>query len=61
MSKVVEKSLIIKKETPFDKLREALLMMFFKEEYYLEKRLDEFTKIKRINKSNIVIPREIKI
>lgn len=61
MSKVVEKSLIIKKETPFDKLREALLMMFFKEEYYLEKRLEELTRPKSINISNIVIPKEIKI
>lgn len=61
MSKVVEKSLIIKKETPFDKLREALLMMFFREEYYLEKRLEELTIHRSINVSNIVIPKEIKI
>ena len=58
---IMEKSLVIRKETPFDKIREILLMTFFKEEYILEKRIDEFVKRKSINVSKIIIPKEIKV
>lgn len=61
MSKVMEKSLIIKKETPFDKIRKTLLMVFFREEYQIERRINDFVKIKNVDISKIVIPREIKL
>ena len=59
--KVIEKSLVIRKETPFDKVRRALVMMFFKEEYEIERKLDEIVNYKRVDVSKIVIPKEIKL
>lgn len=59
MSKVVETSLVLRKETKFDKLRKNLFMMFFREEYLLMQRIDELITPKRINTSKIIIPKEI--
>ena len=59
--KVVEKSLIIRKESSFDKVRRALVMMFFREEYEVERKLDELMNYKKVDVSKIVIPKEIKL
>ncbi len=60
MKKIVETSLIIRKETKFDKIRDALFNLFFHEEYEMMHRLDELLQIKRVETNKIVIPREIK-
>ena len=60
MAKIVENSLIIRKESKFDKIRKNLFMIFFKEQYYLSKRIDKLVMPKRPNKNDIVIPKEIK-
>ena len=57
----METSLIVKKESKFDKIIKMLTRIFFKEEYYLEKQLDELFKTKSVNVSKIVIPKEINI
>lgn len=60
MSKILETSLIIKKETKFDKIRNTIYQIFFKQEYILDMELKNITQIKRPNPKNIIIPREIK-
>ena len=60
MSKILETSLIIKKETKFDKIRNTIYQIFFKQEYLLDMELKNITQIKRPNPKNIIIPREIK-
>ena len=60
MKKIVETSLIIRKETKFDKIRDALFNLFFHEEYEMMHRLDVLLQIKRVETNKIVIPREIK-
>ena len=60
MKKIVETSLVIKKETKFDKIRDALFSLFFYEEYEMMQRLDELLKVKRVETSKIVIPKEMK-
>lgn len=61
MSKVIETSLIIRKESNFEKIRKSIYQIFFKKEYFLEMELNNITKINRPNPKNIVIPKEIKI
>ena len=60
MKKIVETSLIIRKETKFDKIRDALFNLFFHEEYEMMHRLDELLKVKKVETNKIVIPKEIK-
>lgn len=60
MSKIIETSLIIKKETKFDKIRNTIYQIFFRQEYLLDMELKNITQIKRPNPKNIIIPREIK-
>ncbi len=60
MKKIVETSLVIKKETKFDKIRDALFSLFFREEYEMMQRLDELLKVKRVETNKIVIPKEMK-
>lgn len=60
MKKIVEKSLVIKKETKFDKIHDALFNLFFHKEYEMMQRLDELLKVKRIEPNKIIIPKEIK-
>ena len=60
MSKIIETSLIIKKETKFEKVRKTIYQIFFKQEYLLDMELKNITQIKRPNPKNIIIPREIK-
>ena len=55
----METSLIVRKESKFDKIRKLLTRIIFKKEYYLEEQLDELFKTKSVNVSKIVIPREI--
>lgn len=60
MKRIVETSLVIKKETKFDKIRDALFNLFFYEEYEMMHRLDELLKVKKVETNKIVIPKEIK-
>lgn len=54
----LEKSLIVVKETPFEKIRKNLLMIFLGKDYNV---IFEFEKlIKRNRPKDIIIPREIK-
>lgn len=59
MSKVVETSLVLRKETKFDKLRKNLFMIFFREEYLLSQRIDDLIVPKRVKSNKIIIPAEI--
>ncbi len=54
----METSLIVKKDSKFEKIRKLLTRIFFKEEYYIEQQLDELFKTKKVNVSKIVIPVE---
>ena len=54
----METSLIVKKDSKFEKIRKLLTRIFFKEEYYLEEQLDELFKTRSVNVSKIVIPVE---
>lgn len=58
---ISQTSLVVKKETKFDRIRKNLFLLFFKEEYYLMERIDHFMAPKKINTSKIIIPKEIKI
>lgn len=58
---IKEKSLVIKKETQFDKIRKGIYQIFFNEEYLLEMELKSLLKINRPNPEKIVIPKEIKL
>lgn len=60
MSKILETSLVVKKETKFDKIRKIIYQIFFREEYLLDMELKNIIKINRPNPEKIVIPREIK-
>ena len=55
---IMETSLIVKKDSKFEKIRKLLTRIFFKEEYYIEQQLDELFKTKKVNVSKIVIPVE---
>lgn len=55
----MEKGLIIRKETKFEKIRKLLTRIFFKEEYFLEAELENLLQKRSVNTSKIVIPREI--
>ena len=59
MSKIVETSLVVKKETKFDKIRKIIYQIFFQEEYLLDMELKNILKINRPNPEKIVIPREM--
>ena len=56
----METSLIVRKESKFDKIIKVFNRIFFKEAYYLEEQLDELFTPKSVNLSRIVIPKEIK-
>ncbi len=60
MKKIVETSLVIKKETKFDKIRDALFSLFFHEKYEMIQKLDKLLEVKRVEPSKIIIPKEIK-
>lgn len=59
-SGLIEKSLVIKKETIYDKIRRNLLMLIYQKDYQAMQRLDELIQSKRRAKmKKIVIPKEI--
>ncbi len=60
MSKVIETSLVIRKETKFEKIRKILLGILFKEEYLFNIELEELLRINRPQPSKIIIPKEIR-
>lgn len=60
MSKIIETSLVIRKETKFDKIRKILVGIFFKEEYLFNMEIENLLKMHRPNSSKIIIPKEIK-
>ncbi len=60
MSRILEtKSLVIKQETKFDKIRKILYQIFFQKEYLLDMELDNLMKVHRPNPKKIIIPKEI--
>ena len=59
MSKILETSLVVKKETKFDKLRKNLFMLIFGQEYRLLQEIEDLLMLKREKKKNIIIPNEI--
>lgn len=63
MSKGIETSLIVVKETKFDKIRRYLFSIIFKEEYRLIREIDELVMqantFNKVDTSKIVIPKEI--
>lgn len=60
MSNWIETSLVVRKETIYDKIRKSLLMLIYQKDYQMMQRLDEFITPKRtVQKSKIVIPKEI--
>lgn len=58
---IQEKSLLIRKETQFDKIRKTIYQIFFKQEYLLELELERLLQVNRPNSAKIVIPKEIKL
>lgn len=61
MPKPLETGLIIRKTTPFDKIRETLFSIFFHKEYEMMEKLEKLLEPKKIKSSNIIIPKEIKL
>lgn len=59
MSKIIETSLVVRKETKFDKIRNGLFMLLFGKEYQMFQEIDNLLTPKRINKKRIIIPNEI--
>lgn len=59
MSKIIETSLIVKKETKFEKIVNSLFMLFFGKEYKMLQEIDYLLTPKRINRKKIIIPNEI--
>lgn len=60
MSNVIETSLVIKKQTIYDKIRRSLLVLIYQKDYPMIQRLENLIQVKRPNQnSNIVIPKEI--
>lgn len=58
MSNFMEKSLVIRKETVYDKIRRSLFSLIFKKDYEMMQKLDELMLPKRPDKK-IIIPNEI--
>lgn len=59
MAKIIEKSLVIKKETIYDKIRNSLWALIFQKDFQMIQQLETLMKPKR-PKEKIIIPREIK-
>lgn len=60
MSNLKETSLVIKKETIYDKIRQSLFMFVYGKDYQMMKRLDDLIKTNRPQSSSeIIIPKEI--
>lgn len=59
MSKIEEVSLVLKKETKFDKIRKSLFMLIFGKEYQMIEEIERLLTKKGQPKKNIIIPSEI--
>ncbi len=60
MSNLMETSLVIKKETIYDKIRKSLFVLIYGKDYQMMQRLDNLIKLKRPHPSSkIIIPKEI--
>lgn len=60
MSNVIERSLVIRKETIYDKIRRSLLVLIYQKDYPMIQRLENLIQFKRPNQtSKIIIPKEI--
>ncbi len=60
MGNLVETSLIIKKETIFDKIRKNLFLFIYQKDYEMIRRLEDLIKPKRPkSNSQIIIPKEM--
>lgn len=60
MSNLVETSLVVKKETIYDKIRKSLFVLLYGKDYQMFQRLDTLIKPKRPEPSSkIIIPKEI--
>ena len=57
---VKEMSLVIHKETIYDKITRNLLMLIYPKDFFMIQRLEEFIQPKRPNPSKIIIPKEIR-
>ena len=58
MSNLVEKSLVVRKETIFDKFRKSLYAFIYAKDYQMMEKLDKLTTPKRPS-GKIVIPKEM--
>ena len=56
MSTVVEKSLIVRRESKFDIIRNSLLKLFWGKDYDLFYKMNNLLRQRRPNTSQIVIP-----
>ncbi len=58
MSNLIEKSLIIRKETIYDKIRKSLFSLVYGKDYQMIQRLEQLVMPKRPH-GKIIIPKEI--
>ena len=60
MSNGMEKSLVIKKETIYDKIRNSIFVLIYRKDYEMIQRLEHLLRPKRPHSSSkIIIPKEI--
>ncbi len=60
MSNLIETSLVIRKETIYDKIRRSLCFIIFKKDYKMIQRLENLIMPKKPDiKTKIIIPKEI--
>ena len=59
MTNLEEKSLTIRKETIYDKIRKSFFAIFYAKDYQMMQKLEELIKPKRPNINKIVIPKEM--
>lgn len=59
MANLMQTSLMIRKESIYDKIRKKLFILICGKDYQMIQQLDELMKPKRPQKSKIIIPKEI--
>ena len=60
MSNLLQKSLVVRKETIYDKIRKNLWLLIFQKDYEMIQRLDDLLMPKRPKpNTKIIIPKEI--
>lgn len=60
MCNVIERSLVIRKETIYDKIRRSVLVLIYQKDYSMIQRFENLIQFKRPQQtSKIVIPKEI--